>query len=88
MTKGKLYKVSHEAYMHAGQYSYEHRRKRMTQVRQLWIKRINAAATINGMKYSTLLSGLKKAGIALDKKILSDIALNHPAVFTKVVEAV
>lgn len=88
MTKGKLYRVSHEAYLHAGQYSYNHRRRRHSQMRQLWIKRINAAAQANGLKYSRLMDKLTKAGVELDKKSLAEIALNHPAVFTKVVEAV
>lgn len=88
MTKGKLYRVSHEAYLHAGQYSYNHRRRRHSQMRQLWIKRINAAAQANGLKYSVLTDKLKKAKVELDKKSLAEIALNHPEVFTKVVEAV
>jgi len=88
MTKGKLYKVSHEAYMHAGQYSYNHRHRRHSQMRQLWIKRINAAAGLNGMKYNEFVSKVTKAGIELNKKSLAEIALNHPQVFTKVAEAV
>lgn len=88
MTKGKLYKVSHEAYMHAGQYSYNDRKKRANNVAKLWIHRINAGAKLNGTQYSRLMSGLKEAKVELNKKMLADIALNHPEVFTKVVEAV
>lgn len=88
MTKGKLYRVSHEAYMHAGQYSYNDRKKRAGQMRRLWTQRINAAAQLNGMKYSRFMNSLKKANVELNKKSLADIALNHPEVFTMVVEAV
>ena len=87
MSKGTLYKVSHEAYMHAGQYSYNDRRKRYANMRELWIDRVTAAAKLNGTSFSRLMGGLKKAGILLDRKSLADIALNHPGVFTKVVEA-
>lgn len=88
MTKGKLYRVSHEAYMHAGQYSYAHRQRRHSQMKRLWIQRINAAARLNGLKYSEFMYKLKEAKVEIDRKVLSDIALNHPDVFTKVVEAV
>ena len=56
-------------------------------MRQLWITRINSAARMNGVSYSVLMNGLKKAGILLDRKVLADIALNNAAEFTKLVEA-
>ncbi|MCK9369097.1 50S ribosomal protein L20 [Candidatus Dojkabacteria bacterium] len=87
MTKSKLYKVSHEAFMHAGQYSYEHRRRRLSQMRNLWIKRLNAAAVANGLKYNTLIAALAKAKIAINKKLLSEIAYSYPEVFTKITKS-
>ncbi|GAB4157772.1 MAG: 50S ribosomal protein L20 [Candidatus Dojkabacteria bacterium] len=87
MTKGRLYKVSHEAAMHAGQYSYNHRQRRPSELRKIWNLRISAGAKANGTSYSVLTGKLKKADVQLDRKMLADIALNHPGVFTKVVEA-
>lgn len=87
MTKSKLYRVAHEAYMHAGQYSQAHRRRRHSQMRRVWISRINAAARNNGTKYSDLVHNLKEAKIELNKKVLSDLALNHPEAFTKLVKS-
>ncbi len=86
LTKSKLYKVAHEAYLHAGQYAYADRQKKAGQMRRLWIKRINAAAQQNGLKYSELMNKLKKAEIILNKKILSDLALNHPETFQNIVK--
>ena len=57
-----------------------------TSIRRLWITRINAAARINGMSYSVLMNGLKKAGVQLDRKVLSDMAINDPAAFTAITE--
>jgi large subunit ribosomal protein L20 len=68
----------------AGQYSYIHRRTKKRDFRSLWIMRINAAARANGMKYSVLISGLKLAGIDLDRKTLSDIAINDEAGFAAI----
>jgi len=87
MTKSKLYKVSHEALMHAGQYSYNDRRKRAGQFRTLWISRINAACKNNGIQYKDFISGLKKKNIELNRKVLSDIALNNPEVFSFLVKS-
>ena len=81
MSKSKLYRVAHEAYLHAGQYAYNDRQKKAGQMRSLWIKRINAASQINGIKYSELMNKLKKAKVILNKKVLADLALNHPKVF-------
>ncbi len=82
MTKSKLYKVAHEAYMHAGQYSYNDRRKRAGQFRTLWISRINAACKANDIQYKDLISGLKNNNNELNRKVLADIAVNNPEVFS------
>ncbi len=87
MTKNSLYKVAHEAYMHAGQYSYGHRRRRQGQMRNLWILKINAACKSNGIQYKDLIGGLKKKNIELNRKILADIAVNDPQVFSFIVKS-
>ena len=68
-------------------YAYYGRKQRKRDFRRLWIARINAAARLNGLSYSRLMSGLKKASIALDRKILADLAVRDPAAFTAVVKA-
>jgi large subunit ribosomal protein L20 len=88
MTKSKLYKVAHEAHLHAGQYAYADRQKKTGQMRRLWIKRINAAAQNNEMKYSEFVNKLKKSGVSLNKKVLSEIALNHPKTFESIVKEI
>jgi large subunit ribosomal protein L20 len=88
MTKSKLYKVAHEAYLHAGQYAYADRQKKTGQMRTLWIKRINAAAQNHDMKYSEFVHKIKKSGVGLNKKILSEIALNHPETFDSIVKEI
>src|SRR5262252_8568591 len=70
-----------EVLRHAWEYAYISRRLKKRDFRRLWITRINAAARINGTSYSRLVSGLKKASIALDRKILSEIAIHDPAGF-------
>ena len=87
MTKSKLYKVAHEAYLHAGQYSYNDRRKRAGEFRNLWIQRINAACKNNEIQYKDLISGLKKSKSELNRKVLSDIAVNNPEVFSFIVKS-
>ena len=67
-------------------YSTRDRKVNKRRMRQLWITRINSAARMNGVSYSVLINGLKKAGIELDRKVLADIALNNAAEFTKLVE--
>lgn len=88
MTRSKLYKVAHEAYLHAGQYSYADRQKRTGQMRKIWIKRLNAAARERGIKYSDFISKLKKSNIKLNKKILSEIALKYPETFNNIVKEI
>jgi len=68
-------------------YAYRDRRQKKRDFRKLWIIRINAAARLNGMNYSTFMHGLKVANIELDRKILADMAMNNPEAFTKVAEA-
>lgn len=87
MSKSKLYKVAHEAYLHAGQYSYNDRRKRGGEFRKLWIQRINAACKTNDIQYKDFISGLKKKGSELNRKVLADIAMNDPEVFTFLVKS-
>ncbi len=88
LSKSKLYRVAHEAYLHAGQYAYADRQKKAGQMRNLWIKRINAASQQNGLKYSELMNKLKKASVILNKKVLADLALNHPEVFSSIVKEI
>ncbi|KAA3438085.1 MULTISPECIES: 50S ribosomal protein L20 [Rufibacter] len=69
-------------------YAYRDRKAKKRDFRALWIQRINAAARINGLSYSQLMGGLKKANINLNRKVLADLALNHPEAFTGIVEKV
>lgn len=66
-------------------YSYRHRRERKGDMRRLWIARINAATRLDGLSYSRFIEGLCKAGVALDRKILADLAVTEPAVFAQLV---
>ena len=86
MTKGRLYKVSKEADLHAGQYAFAGRKRRKRNLRQLWITRINAALTEYNLPYSKFINGLKKTKIELDRKTLADLAISHPKVFKAIVE--
>lgn len=84
--KSKHFKMAKEAVMKSGQYAYIGRKAKKRDFRKLWITRISAAAKLNGMNYSTLMNGLKKADINLNRKMLSEIAINDPAGFTAIVE--
>src|SRR6267154_1723688 len=79
-------RVAHEAIRKAGQHAFKHRRAKKREFRNLWTLRVNAAARINGMSYSRMMGAMKKANVALDRKSLSDIAMNHPEVFKRVIE--
>ncbi len=81
LTKSKLYQAAQEAVERGLKFAYIGRKQKKRQFRSLWIVRINAACKLNGMSYSTFINGLKKAGIGLDRKILSDIATNDAAGF-------
>ena len=84
--KSKLFKTAKEAVMKSGQYAYIGRRQRKRDFRRLWIARINAAAKTNGMNYSTFMNGLKKAGIAMNRKMLAELAVSDAAAFTALTE--
>ncbi|MCD7731486.1 MAG: 50S ribosomal protein L20 [Oscillospiraceae bacterium] len=84
--KSKHFKMAKEAVMKSGQYAYIGRRLKKRDFRQLWITRISAACKLNGMNYSTFMNGLKKAGITLNRKMLSEIAVNDAAGFTALTE--
>ena len=84
--KSKLFRTAKEAVMKSGQYAYIGRRQRKRDFRRLWITRISAAAKLNGMNYSTLMNGLKKAGVTLNRKMLSEITIADPAAFTQLAE--
>ncbi len=82
----KLYKSALQTVQRAGQFAYEHRRTRKREFRALWITRINAAAHLNGMTYSTLIAGLKKASIDVNRKLLADLAVHDGPAFAKLAE--
>ena len=86
LTKSKLYQAAQEAVERGLKFAYTGRKQKKRQFRSLWIVRISAAAKLNGTSYSQFINGLKKAGIELDRKILSDIAIHDAAGFTKLVE--
>jgi len=84
--KSKLFRTAKEAVMKSGQYAYIGRKQKKRDFRRLWITRISAACKQNGMNYSTFMNGLKKAGIDLNRKMLSEIAISDPAAFTALTE--
>jgi large subunit ribosomal protein L20 len=83
----RLYRIAKEAVMRAGQFAYRDRRAKKREFRQLWIVRINAACRENGISYNSFISGLKKNSIAIDRKMLAELAVREPQAFAKVVEA-
>jgi large subunit ribosomal protein L20 len=87
LTKSKLYKMAHEAYMHAGQYSYNDRKKRRGDMRRMWINKINAACKQNDIKYNDFIHKLSEENIKLNRKVLADLAMNEPKTFTFLVES-
>lgn len=80
------FRAAIQAVEKAGQYAYRDRRNKKRDFRKLWIQRINAAARLHGLTYSRFMGGLNKAGIALDRKVLADIAVHEPDVFQSLVE--
>jgi len=82
----KRLRVAKEQLLHSGVYAYRDRRDRKGQFRRLWITRIGAASRQNGMSYSTFIAGLKAGGIELDRKVLADIAVHDPKVFSALIE--
>lgn len=85
--KSKLFKTAKEAVMKSGNYAYIGRKQKKRDFRRLWITRISAAAKMNEMNYSTLMNGLKKAGIAINRKMLADLAVNDAAGFATLAKA-
>lgn len=85
-TRSKLVKPAREALLHAMAYAYVGRKQRKRQLRSLWIVRLNAAARQNGLTYAKLISGLKQAGVELDRKVLADIAVRDAATFASIAE--
>jgi large subunit ribosomal protein L20 len=83
-TKSKLYQAAQEAVDKAANYAYGGRRRKKRDFRRVWVVRINAAARANGLTYGQLISGLKAAGVTLDRKSLAELAANHPAAFASV----
>lgn len=84
-TRHSLYRRAHESMLKSLSYSFRHRKERKGDMRRLWIARINAAARIEGLSYSRFIDGLCKAGVALDRKILADIAVTDSAAFAQLV---
>ena len=85
-TKSKLYQAAQEAVDKALNYAYGGRRRKKRDFRRLWVVRINAAARANGLSYGQLINGLKRAGVALDRKSLSELAIASPAAFAAIAE--
>jgi len=84
--RSRVYRVAFQAVIKAGQYAYRDRRQRKRQFRRLWITRINAGARVNGLSYSTMMHGLKKASINIDRKILADLAVHDKPAFAAIAE--
>ena len=85
-SKHKLYKTAKEQVMHSLKYAYRDRKQNKRDFRKLWITRINAACRLNGMSYSRFINGLTKAGIEINRKMLSELAIDDPKSFTGLVE--
>ncbi len=88
MTKNRLYKVAHEAVVHAGQYAFAGRKLKRRDLRSLWIVRLNAALRSFGISYSKFIPAMKKAHIELDRRILADLAVRQPEVFKQIVDKI
>jgi len=84
--RSRVYRVAKQAVTKAGQYAYRDRRVKKRTFRTLWIARINAGARAEGITYSQLIAGLKKAGINLDRRVLSDLAIHDKAAFAAIVQ--
>ena len=84
--RSRIFRVAKQAVTKSGQYAYRDRRQRKRQFRALWITRINAQSRANGLSYSRLINGLKKADITLDRRVLADLAVHDKPAFSAVVE--
>ena len=85
-SRRKRVRVAKEQLLHSGMYAYRDRRDRKGQFRRLWITRINAAVRPHGLSYSRFVSGLRAAGVEIDRKVLADLAVHDPAAFAQLVE--
>ena len=85
-SKHRLYKTAKEQLMHSGQYAFRDRKQRKRDFRKLWITRINAACRLNDISYSRFIEGLNKAGVEVNRKMLSEIAINDPKAFAELVK--
>ncbi len=85
-TRHRLFKRAHEATMRAGQYAYRDRRNRKREMRKLWIIRINAASRELGLPYGQFIAGLTRACVAVDRKMLADVAVRDPEAFARFVD--
>ncbi|KPK68060.1 50S ribosomal protein L20 [candidate division TA06 bacterium SM1_40] len=84
--KHRLYRTAKESVMRAGQYAYRDRRRRKRDFRRLWIIRVNAAARLRGLTYASLINGLKRAEVTMDRKMLADLAVRDPQAFDQLAE--
>ena len=84
-TRHSLYRRAHEAMLKSLSYAYAHRRERKGDMRRLWIQRVNAASRAQGIKYSELIDGLRKAGVAINRKMLAELAVREPQAFANLV---
>ncbi|MDE3097667.1 MAG: 50S ribosomal protein L20 [Chloroflexota bacterium] len=82
----RVFRRANESVLHALDYAYGHRRERKGDFRRLWIARINAAARLNGTTYSRLIAGLARAGVAVDRKMLADLAVREPQAFAAIAQ--
>ena len=88
MTKRRLIRVAKEAYLHAGEYAFAGRKNRKRDFRRLWITRISESVKQNDLSYSVFMNKLKSANIELDRKVLSDLILDHPDAFAAIIDKV
>ena len=84
--KGYRFRMAKQAVMKSGMYAYIGRKDKKSNFRKLWIARINAAARMNGITYSKMIAGLKKANVTINRKMLAEIAVNDPKAFTEIAE--
>ena len=84
--RSRVYRVAFQAVIKSGQYAYRHRRQKKRQFRALWIARINAGARQNGLSYSRMIDGLKKAQVIIDRRVLADIAMHDSVAFAALAE--
>ena len=80
------FRMAKQAVMKSGMYAYVRRKDKKSNFRKLWISRINAAARMNGITYSNLINGLKKANVVINRKMLAELAVNDPKAFTEIAE--